>query len=108
MEAPYSIGTIKLTYIDPENYEVLHGEMFGSIQEALNSAETKNKGNNWLLFELIQTDGKAYSWQLLPYGKHRGYVSGMKFRDNLILRSIVTGIFLYGSYQLVKNFVIKK
>ena len=47
MEAPYSIGTIKLTYIDPENYEVLHGEMFGSIQEALNSAETKNKGNNW-------------------------------------------------------------
>ena len=104
---PYQIGTIKLTYINPDDYKILHGEMYDTIPEALAQVDQKNKGNNWLLFELIQTDGKSYSWKLLPYGKHRGYISGMKLRDNTILRLIMTAIFLYGIFTLGK-LVVKK
>jgi len=95
----YAKGTIKLTWINPKNYSILESEMFKSVSDALSNLP-KSKGNNWLIFELIDTDGKKYHWKLLPYGKYKGYLWGMKFRDNPILRYGTILIMIYGVYSL--------
>jgi len=99
---PYEIGTIKLTWIDPHTYELLNGQMFDTVDQALATAKTKKLGQNWLVFELVRTDGNRYEWKVLPYGKHRGYISGMKFRDNLVLRFMAIALMCYGAYCLGK------
>jgi hypothetical protein len=96
---PYSIGTIKLTWIDPTNYKVLNSQMFNTISDALASLKGRKLSNNWLIFKLVSTDGVRYKWELLPYGKHRGYLWGMKLRDNPILRYGSIALFLYGCYN---------
>ena len=95
----YAKGTIKLTWINPKNYSILESEMFKSVSEALANLP-KSKGNNWLIFELIDTDGKKYNWKLLPYGKYKGYLWGMKLRDNPILRYGSVFLMIYGVYAL--------
>jgi hypothetical protein len=97
---PYKVGTIKLTWIDPDNYKILSGRMFNSIEEALQNIP-KSKGNNWLLFKLISTDGNEYNWELLPYGKHKGYERGMKFRDNKLLYFGAISLMFLGAYFLI-------
>lgn len=100
---PYSPGTIKLTWIDPNNYKILNSQMFGSVQDALNNTDQiESLGNNWLIFELVQTDGQKYQWKVLPYGKHKGYVNGMKLRDNLFLRYGSILLMVLGAYMLYK------
>lgn len=101
-EAKYDSGTIKLTWIDPKDYKTLHSEMFNSVDEALNNLPEDSLGNNWLIFELVKRDEDNYEWKVLPYGKHKGYISGMKWRDNKILYygSIVLAI--YGGYSVIK------
>jgi hypothetical protein len=101
-ELPYKNGTIKLTWINPKDYRILHSQMFDSIAEALSNVP-KSKGNNWLLFELIETDGKKYKWGLLPYGKHRGYINGMRLRDNWILRYSLYGLLVIGGIAFYKG-----
>jgi hypothetical protein len=96
---PYSVGTIKLTWIEPNNYKELNSQMFNSTSDALASLKDKKLGNNWLVFKLVKTDGVKYKWELLPYGKHRGYLWGMKLRDNPVLRYGSIALFLYGCYN---------
>lgn len=109
MEQPYKEGTIKLTWIDPNNYKILNGKMYDTIDEALKNIP-KSKGDNWLIFKLIKTDGNEYNWELLPYGKHKGYEKGMKFRDNKILYYSAISLMFLGGYYLLSNFIkrIKK
>jgi hypothetical protein len=78
---PYQEGTIKLTWIDPKNYEILNSSMFENVE----SAVAKAPKNNWMLFKLDKTDGINYTWKLLPYGDYKQYLSSMKFRDNKLL-----------------------
>lgn len=99
---PYNVGTIKLTWINPKDYKVLESQMFSSVDEALANLP-QSKGNNWLIFELSETDGKKYKWKLLPYGKYRGYVNGMRLRDNPILRYGFIGLALFGAYSLFRT-----
>jgi hypothetical protein len=108
-DKPYKEGTIKLTWINPDNYKVLHSEMFNDINTALNKAKsTPSLGNNWLIFKLFKTDGTSYSWEVLPYGKHKGYVNGMKLRDNLLFRYGSIALMMIGAYSLVKLIIEKK
>lgn len=106
MDNPYKKGTIKLTWIDPKDYKKLNSRMFNSVNEALKNLP-ESKGNNWLIFQLNTTDGNNYTWDLLPYGKYKGYENGMKIRDNKfiyygsIALMIMGGIFLF-------NFIKKK
>ena len=100
IEKPYQEGTIKLTWIDPENYKILNGKMYDTIDEALKNIP-ESKGNNWLLFKLIKTDGKEYNWELLPYGKYKGYERGMKYRDNKLLYFGGIALMLFGAYFLI-------
>jgi len=99
---PYSVGTIKLTWINPSNYKVLESQMFNSVREALANLP-KSKGNNWLIFELKETDGKKYKWNLLPYGKHKGYINGMKLRDNPIIKYGLIGLVILGALSLYRG-----
>jgi hypothetical protein len=98
----YPLGTIKLTYINPSKYEFLHGEMYPDVKTALENANNLSESDQWLIMELVKSDGKKYSWKLLPYGKYKGYVSGMKFRKSTILRLITIAIFLFGVYSIGK------
>jgi hypothetical protein len=107
-DIPYKAGTIKLTWIDPRDYSILNGQMFDSLDQALDSAKTRNLGENWLVFQLRQTDGNRYEWDLLPYGKHKGYIQGMKLRDNPVLKFAVIALMAYGAYSLIKTLFVKK
>ena len=101
IDKPYQVGTIKLTWIDPDNYKILSGKMFDTVEEALNNIP-KSKGNNWLLFKLLKTDGKEYNWELMPYGKYKGYENGMKLRDNKLLYYGSISLMLLGAFYLIK------
>jgi hypothetical protein len=101
-ELPYSKGTIKLTWIDPSNYEILNSAMFETIEGALSNVPKNNE--NWMIFKLEQTDGVNYSWKLLPYGQYKEYISGMKFRDNKILYYGALALTIYGAYSVLKMF----
>jgi hypothetical protein len=86
----YKIGTIKLTWIDPNDYRVLSSAMYSTVEQALSNTAGKK---NWLIFKLRSVSGDNYSWELLPYGVSDKYVTGMKVNDNPILK--------YGSYALM-------
>jgi hypothetical protein len=101
-DKPYKEGTIKLTWIDPANYNILKSEMFNSVEEALKAKDRQQLGKNWLLFELGTTDGNKYSWNLLPYGKYNDYVTGMKIRDNVWLRIAGATLTIMGVIYTVK------
>jgi hypothetical protein len=104
---PYRDGTIKLTWIEPSNYKVLHSQMFNSVSEALNNLPKKQLGKNWLLFKLTKSDGIKYEWELLPYGQYVGYINGMKLRDNPILKYGSIALMIFGGYALYKTMLIE-
>lgn len=84
-DLPYKLGTIKLTWINPSEYTILESKMFDSVDEALQNIPTNIKKNEYMIFELIKTDGTAYEWKLLPYGNHNDFVRSMQFRNNKFL-----------------------
>jgi hypothetical protein len=95
----YSIGTIKLTWIDSNNNRVLHSNMFNSIEDALK--ETTGK-KNWLIFKLKEVKNNNYSWDLLPYGAYKSYQFGMSFIDNKILLFTSFALVGFGIYSIIK------
>jgi hypothetical protein len=101
-EIPYSKGTIKLTWIDPSNYEILHSAMYQDVESALRNIPKGNE--NWMIFRLEETDGIHYSWKLLPYGQYKEYISGMKFRDNKVLYYGGLALMVYGAFSILKMF----
>jgi hypothetical protein len=101
-------GTIKKTWIDPEDYTVLKSKMFTNLQDALNY-EADSKRDNYLYFQL-QSYGRGdlvYSWKLLPYGKHSEYVNGMKLKDNPLTKYGIPFLALCGAFFLGQS-IIKK
>lgn len=102
----YSSGTLKLTWIDPKDYTILKSVMFkkDELQKALQAA--KPLGNDFMLFELVETKNDAYTWKLLPYGDARRFVTTMKVYDNFLFKPlVVSSIFLaiYGVYKIIKK-----
>jgi hypothetical protein len=88
----YEVGTLKLTWISPEDYSILESKMFAKkdLSKALEEAKSKNK---WMIFELIKTQNDEYTWKLLPYGESERFVRIMKFKDSpLYTLSIIAGI----------------
>jgi hypothetical protein len=76
--SPYVQGSIKLTWIDPTNYNILNSEIFQTIDEALKNTKGKN---DWLVFRLAESDGNKYKWELLPFGESKNYINSMKTFD---------------------------
>ena len=51
-ELPYKVGTIKLTWIDPNDYTNLESKMFDSVDDALKNIPSEIKDNEYMIFEL--------------------------------------------------------
>jgi hypothetical protein len=101
-ELPYKLGTIKLTWINPKDYTILASKMFSSVDEALKSIPKNIKSNEFLIFELIKSDGVSYEWKLLPYGLYNRFVQGMKFRDNKMLYYGSMALGIIGAIYIIK------
>lgn len=101
-ELPYKLGTIKLTWINPKDFTILDSKMFGSVEEALENIPSNIKKNEFMIFKLIKSDGVAYEWKLLNYGKHNNFIRSMEFRDNKLYYygSMVLGVL--GAIYLLK------
>ena len=106
-EIPYKKGTIKLTWINKKDNTILESAMFDSVDEALKNLPTDIKHNDFLIFQLTQTDGKNYRWKLLNYGKYYQYKYGMEFLDNdLVFYSTI--IFALLGILFIIKFVTKQ
>lgn len=95
----YGIGTIKLTWIDPNDYKRLNSKMFAKnqLQEAIKQGEVLGR---FMLFELEKNRDHSYSWKLLPYGQSNDFVRSMKFRDSLLAKIAVGGLLLFSVYGI--------
>jgi hypothetical protein len=107
-DLPYKLGTIKLTWIDPNDYSILESKMFDSVSEALQNIPTEVKDNEYMIFKLTKTDGVAYEWKLLPYGIYKKFVKGMEFRNNKILYYGSIALAILGGVYVFKLIFSKK
>jgi hypothetical protein len=100
-EALYGSGTIKLTWINPNDYSILESKMFPKekLQQALEESKGKNK---WMIFELKSNTGDQYSWSLLPYGEAKTFVKTMKFRDS-VWYPVLIGAGILGVIYLISK-----
>jgi hypothetical protein len=101
-ELPYKLGTIKLTWINPTDYTILQSQMFDSVEQALKNIPSNIKKNDYMIFKLSKTDGTAYEWKLLPYGKHYDFVRSMEFRNNKLYYYGSMGLGVLGAFYLLK------
>jgi hypothetical protein len=97
--SPYENGTIKLTWIDNNDYGILHSKMFDSVEEALKNTYEKK---NWLIFKLKQSYDNSYVWELLPYGQSKSYKSGMYISDKPLIKLFLFGLAATGAYFIGK------
>lgn len=102
MNVPYKEGTIKLTWINSQDYTFLESSMHNSIESALEAARASKLGKKFLIMQLVTTDGKQYKWKLLPYGEYKGYVSGMQFRDSTLLKVAAYSLIFLGTLYIYK------
>lgn len=100
----YKIGTIKLTWIDPNDYRLLSSAMYTTVEEALSNTAGKK---NWLIFKLKSVSGDNYTWDLLSYGVSDKYVTGMKVNDSPVLKYGGYALMILGAYY-VGSVLIKK
>jgi hypothetical protein len=77
----YRLGTLKLTWINPNDFTILESQMYDSdeLEKALREAESKP---DWMLFQLMSTKDDGYQWKLLPYGTYKSFVRSMKWRKS--------------------------
>ena len=101
-DLPYKRGTIKLTWIDPQDYTFLQSKMFTNLQDA-KLFVPQSKGKNYLFFQLNESDGDNYKWKLLPYGKHKEYVNGMKINNNPLAKYGIPLLALIGVFFMGKE-----
>lgn len=106
-DLPYKKGTIKLTWKNQKDNTTLESAMFDSVDEALKNLPADIKHNDFLIFQLTQTDGKNYRWKLLKYGKYYQYKYGMEFLDNDVIFYSTMIFTLLGIYTIIK-FVTKQ
>lgn len=100
----YAVGTIKLTWIDPTNYETLESRLYppSSLNKAIEDGAGLNK---FMLFELVKRNGDNYKWKLLPYGQANDFVRSMKLRDSLVFKiglGVLLGMSIFGMYTIYK------
>ena len=96
----YRLGTLKLTWINPNDFTILESQMYDSdeLEKALREAESKP---DWMLFQLMSTKDDGYQWKLLPYGTYKSFVRSMKWRkSDLTPFILIAGIGL-GAYLVL-------
>jgi len=101
----YEIGTLKLTWINPQDYSILESKMFNknALKEALEYAKNKP---DWMLFELKRTQDNEYQWKLLPFGEAKRFITSMKWQNSWLMPFVsiaILGFAGYGIYKTIKK-----
>jgi hypothetical protein len=97
----YDIGTIKLVWI-PNDYTQMESIMFDSIPAAMNQVQQSGR-KDYMLMRLMESDGRYYKWEVLPYGSWNGYNYGMKIFKNPVFLVGFIGLSVFGAYKLFKD-----
>tara|TARA_R110001606_G_C15120302_1_gene621992 strand:- start:194 stop:496 length:303 start_codon:yes stop_codon:yes gene_type:complete len=97
----YKIGTIKVAWINPNNYDELSSTMYSSLSDAINATKDKS---DFMIMKLIQNEGDSYKWEVLPYGDYKSYNYGMKISKNPLIKYTLAGLALFGAYSIFKRF----
>jgi hypothetical protein len=97
----YKIGTIKVAWINPNNYDELSSTMYSTLSDALDATKSKK---DFMIMELIENQGDFYKWKVLPYGDYRSYNYGMKISKSPIIKTAMGVLMVYGAYCIYKNF----
>ncbi len=106
-DKPYKEGTIKFTWISPNDYNYLNRVMYDTVQEAIDNRKKFVLDERWLIMKLIKTDGNQYEWKLLPYGQYKSYRNGMIVRDNKLLYYGSVLLMIYGGYAIFQKLINK-
>lgn len=96
----YKIGTLKLTWINPEDFTILESQMYDSneLEKALRDSESKP---DWMLFQLVSTKDDGYQWKLLPYGTYKSFIRSMKWRKSEWTPFLLIGGIALGAYLIL-------
>lgn len=95
--AIYKDGTIKLTWVNDSDYSVLESSMHDSLQSAIDASKNRK---NWLIFQLISSEGDNYKWKLLPYGRYRSYTTGMSLSNSFLFKASVFTVICFAAYGI--------
>lgn len=103
----YALGTLKLTWINPNDYALLESKMFdkGALETLRKYISEKNI-KNYMVFELVNNKNDEYQWRLLPYGKAESFLFHMRAQDSPVAWGIfltVLGFSIYGMYVAYKK-----
>jgi hypothetical protein len=96
----YKIGTIKVAWINKDNFNELNSLMFENLKDALSYTQDKS---DYMIMELIEQNDNYYKWKVLPYGNYRSYHYGMVISKNILLLTLLGGLIGFGAYKLVKD-----
>ena len=95
----YKIGTIKVAWTTPNNYNELNSRMFDSVEEAESFAAGMK---DYMLMRLIENEGDYYKWEVLPYGNYKSYKAGMVISENIVIFTVLAAALGYGLYRMLK------
>jgi hypothetical protein len=72
----YPIGTIKVAWVE-KDVEYLSSDMFkpDELDKAVALGESVG---DYMIMQLIEQSKDYYRWRVLPYGRHKQYIKGMK------------------------------
>jgi hypothetical protein len=103
----YPVGTLKVTWINENDYKTLRSQMFkkDELEEAIAYGKFMAK-NDFMIFELVdQPQNDSYTWKLLPYGDAKRFVRTMEnFNSTFFKLAVVTTVALafYGLFRVMK------
>lgn len=103
----YPLGTIKVTWIDKDDFTVLKSQMYpkDQLEKALAFSKALGVGSDFMIFQLIEIPSQdAYRWKLLPYGDAKKFIKSMEYQNSRFLQGLVgLGLILaiYGAYKAI-------
>ena len=105
----YPIGTLKVTWLNKEDFTILRSQMFKeeNIDQAIDFGKKMSGGKDFMIFQLMEKPTKdAYVWKLLPYGSSKRFINTMQNTDSIIFKGVVLlglGLAIYGLLTLFKE-----
>ena len=105
----YPIGTLKVTWINKEDFTILRSQMFKkeNIDQAVDFGKKMSGGKDFMIFQLTETPSKdAYVWKLLPFGDSKRFINTMQNSESIIFKGFIllgVGLAIYGLLTFFKE-----
>jgi hypothetical protein len=103
----YPLGTLKLTWVNPTNFNILESKMFrvDELPTLMDEAKRTNL-KKFLVFKLVETEGNSFKWELQPQGSYKEFNFGMSIYENRFYQVLILGVLgfaIYGVYKMIKK-----